>query len=235
LPETVGAWQSLGTLFKSAHLSFAFCRFLLLVECMKKLTLVALLTAAVAISTDAADKKEKDLPPGLQKKDKLPPGIAKKRGSGDEVRTVTNTVFVTNTVPATPNAVPVVPTPNVAKVPGAPAVAPMKVDLDKRAKAINTLDNKEAPRRAGLAAISRETGVSVAKLQAQRREHENIGTAGLTMANLIAAKTGKPAGNYIQQHATGKSWERIAADNDVKLDELDAKVARVEEAMRNAK
>lgn len=200
---------------------------------MKNLILATLLTAALAFSAHAddkgeKDKKEKDLPPGLQKKDKLPPGIAKKRGYGDEdrTRTVTNTVFVTNTAPAAPN---------VGRIPGAPTPLPMKVDLDKRARAVNTLDNKEAPRRAGLAAISRETGVSVAKLQAQRREHENIGTAGLAMANVIAAKTGKPAGNYMRQHEEGKSWERIAADNNVKLEELDAKVARVEEAMRSAK
>ena len=36
-------------------------------------------------------------------------------------------------------------------------------------------------------------------------------------------------------HEQGKSWERIAADQGVNIEELDAKLARVEQAMRSAK
>jgi hypothetical protein len=216
--------------------------------------------SALAFSAAAADQDEKKLPPGLQKKEgKLPPGQAKKRGAGEEqVRTVTNTVYVTNTVTAAPapsvpgspkaqEAKPVpAPTPTtptapsapVAKVPAPATPQPVKVekaDLEKRVKTVNNLADKEAPRRAGLDAISKETGVPLAKLQAQRREHDGIGIAGLTMANVIAGKTGKPAATYIRAHLSGKPWDKIAADNGVKLEELDAKVARVEEAMRNVK
>jgi hypothetical protein len=203
---------------------------------MKKLTLIALLTIATVCSAGAA---EKDLPPGLQKKDKLPPGIAKKRGTADDERTrvVTNTVVVTNVVVASAPTVPTAPTAPVpaAKVPGTPTLRQLKVDIDKRARAINTLDNKEATRRAGLEAIANETGVSVPTLQVQHREHQNIGTAGLLMGNAIAAQTKRPTGNYLRQHEQGKSWERIAADQGVNIEELDAKLARVEQAMRSAK
>jgi hypothetical protein len=196
---------------------------------MKKLMLITLITIATAGSVQAA---EKGLPPGLQKKDKLPPGIAKKRGGADEERTrvVTNTVVVTNVVVASAPA-PV----EAVKGASAPTLRQLKVDIDKRTKAVNTLDNKEATRRAGLEAIAKETGVGVPALQMQHREHQNIGTAGLLMANAIAAQTKRPPGNYLRQHEQGKSWERIAADQGVNLEELDAKLARVEQAMRNVK
>jgi hypothetical protein len=235
----------------STHCFFAVFLFL---QGMKNMILRTLLTTALAVSAFAADNEEKKLPPGLQKKEgKLPPGQAKKRGAGEEqVRTVTNTVYVTNTVTAAPTpgapATPTTPavtkapgTPNSApapKTPAVPAVTPVKVekaDLEKRVKTVNNLADKEAPRRAGLDAISKETGVPLAKLQAQRRENDGIGLAGLTMANVIAGKTGKPAATYIRAHLSGKPWDKIAADNGVSLEELDAKVARVEAAMRNVK
>jgi hypothetical protein len=241
----------------STHCFFAVFLFL---QGMKNMILRTLLTTALAVSAFAADNEEKKLPPGLQKKEgKLPPGQAKKRGAGEEqVRTVTNTVYVTNTVtaaptpgaPATPTTPAVTTVPAVTKAPGTPNTAPApkppvvpaatpvkveKADLEKRVKTVNNLADKEAPRRAGLDAISKETGVPLAKLQAQRREHDGIGLAGLTMANVIAGKTGKPAATYIRAHLSGKPWDKIATDNGVKLEELDAKVARVEEAMRNAK
>ena len=62
-----------------------------------------------------------------------------------------------------------------------------------------------------------------------------MGMAGLLMAHTIAAKTKKPAGTYLSKRAEGKPWDRIAADNNVSIEELDGKLARVEEAMRGAK
>ena len=126
---------------------------------------------------------------------------------------------------------PGVATPGVAT----PATRTAQVDLDRRTRAINTLDNRDAARRAGLAAIALETGLTVATLQKQRRDHESIGTAGLLLANSIAAKTKKPVGTYFRQHAEGKSWEKIAADNQVRLEDLEAKLTRVENAMRSVK
>ena len=207
---------------------------------MKKLTLIALVTAAVispAVAADNKDKeKDKGIPPGLQKKDKLPPGIAKKQAQ-ETTATPTPAVPVpapqpVPPAPATPNA-PKLPEPG--KTPPAPTTGQLKVDLDKRARTINTLDNKTATRRVGLDAIAKETGVSVATLQAQHRQHQEIGTAGLLMANAIAAQTKRPAGAYLRQAAEGKPWVRIAADSGVNINELDAKLARVEEAMRDAK
>jgi hypothetical protein len=197
---------------------------------MKRFSLfLSLVIAATALH--AADNKD-DLPPGLRKKDKLPPGIAKKRGAG-EATTITTNVIVTN---VTVTNVTITNLPGRATtVPTAPALRTAKVDLDRHVRAINTLDNRDTVRRAGLAAIAAETGITVATLQKQRRDHENIGSAGLLIGNAIAAKTKRPVANYFRQHVEGKSWERIAADNQVSLEELEAKLARVETAMRNAK
>ena len=167
----------------------------------------------------------------MRKKDKLPPGIAKKQGvQGSSITTnviVTNVMVTNITVTNFPG--------RTATVPSAPTVRQGKIDLDPRVRAINTLDNRDAVRRAGMAAIARETGVALTTLQKQRTANENIGTGGLLIANSIAARTKKPAGTYFAQHTGGKSWERIATDNQVSLEELDAKLSRVEEAMRKAK
>src|SRR5688572_22356363 len=194
---------------------------------MKKKWLLSLLVAASALH--AADDKEKGLPPGLQKKDKLPPGIAKKQTEGTTAATNAPAAPAATTpgVTAPPTAVPRTPTPS--------ATRGTKVDLSKRAQAVNSLDDREGVRRAGIAAIATETGADLSTVQRQHREHEKLGTAGLFFANAIAAKTGKPAGTYIRQHADGKSWEKIAEDNKVSFEELDAKLARVEAAMRSAK
>jgi hypothetical protein len=195
-----------------------------------------LLSLAFAVTAVYADKdkdkdKEKDLPPGLRKKDKLPPGIAKRQGvQGTSITTnviVTNVMVTNITVTNFPG--------RAATVPSAPTVRQGKIDLDPRVRSINTLDNRDAVRRAGMAAIARETGVPLTTLQKQRAANENIGTGGLLIANTIAARTKKPAANYFSQHVAGKSWERIATENQVSLEELDAKLGRVEEAMRKAK
>ena len=204
---------------------------------MKMKLFLSLMIAALALHADdeKGKDKDKDLPPGLRKKEgNLPPGIAKKRGTG-EATTVTTNIIVTNVIVTNiQGRVPATPAPTSPGV-TAPVTRTAKVDLDRRARAINTLDNRDAVRRVGLSAIAGETGVTVATLQKQRRDHNGIGTAGLLLANAIAAKSGKPAANYFRQHSEGKSWEKIAADNQVNLEDLDAKLTRVENAMRSAK
>jgi hypothetical protein len=195
---------------------------------------LALLALTIAAASAADDK---DLPPGLRKKDKLPPGWEKKQGK-ETVVTVTNTV--TNVV-AAPNAT--APTTTTAATPAPKSPLPVKArtpqevkaSFEKNIRSVNTLDNQAAARRAGFAAIAKETGVPLATIQKQHQEHEAMGSAGLYMANLIAAQTKKPAGTYLRQREAGKSWVEIAADSKVNLDSADAGLNRVEAAMRAAK
>ena len=200
------------------------------------------LLALTVVATSAAD--EKDLPPGLRKKDKLPPGWEKKVGKDAEtgkqtVTTATNTAtgVVTDPKAATPATPGVVSTPATKSPVPVKARSPqeVKASFEKNIRNVNTLDNQAPARTAGFAAISKETGVPVATIQKQHREHEAMGSAGLYMANLIAAQTKKPAGTYLRQREAGKSWIEIAADNKVNLDSADAGLNRVEAAMRAAK
>ena len=200
---------------------------------MKKFTLMTLFAVAFTCSVSAG---EKELPPGLQKKDKLPPGIAKRGIAEERVVVVTNTVVVPAApAPAAPAAVATATRTPEASATTAPTLRQLRVDITKHARAINTLDNRAPARQAGLEAIAKETGVSVPTLQVQHRQHQEIGTAGLLMANVIAVQTKRPAGNYLRQAAEGKPWEHIAADNGVNLESLDAKLGQLEETMRSAR
>lgn len=190
-------------------------------ECMKRFTRFSFALITVALALPALYAADKDLPPGLQKKDQLPPGLQKKQPP--EVAPVT---------PVPPTGVPGAPAK--AQVPERSAKA-LKADIDQRITAVNTLDNKPAVRRAGVAAIIKETGTTQKVVDNLRKEFPEMGTGGLLFATELAAQTKKPAANFVRQHTEGKSWERIATDHSVKLEPIDAKLARVEEAMRKAK
>src|SRR5215218_4314926 len=202
---------------------------------------LALLALTIAAAS-AAD--EKDLPPGLRKKDKLPPGWEKKVGKDAEtgkqaVTTATNTAngVVVDPKAATPATPPVVSAPATKSPLPVNTRSPQEVraSFEKNVHNVNTLDNKAPARAAGFAAIAKETGVPVATIQKQHREHEAMGSSGLLMANLIAAQTKKPAGNFLRQREAGKSWPEIAAEHKVSLESADASLDRVEAAMRAAK
>jgi hypothetical protein len=217
---------------------------------MKKITRFSFALIAIALAVPAVHAGENGLPPGLQKKDKLPPGWEKKmKHQGEETATAagTNAVVVpaTPAVPAAPSvSTPAVPAPAVGSVPAkvpAPAPAPertaraVKADIDQRVQVLNTLDNKTAARKAGVATIMKETGLTTRAIENVRKEFPEVGTGGLLIASEIASQTKKPVINFVRQHKDGKPWTKIAAEHNVKLDTIDAKLARVEASMRAAK
>jgi len=110
-----------------------------------------------------------------------------------------------------------------------------KIDIDKRIQAINHLDNNASVMRHGMAAVSKETAVPLAKIEAEHKEHPNVGLAGLFVAHELATRTHKPVEQFLKAHATGKSWTEIATANNENLGTLDAKLSRIEQAMRDAK
>lgn len=110
-----------------------------------------------------------------------------------------------------------------------------KVDIDKRIQAINRLDNSPSVMRHGMAAVSKETAVPLPKIEAEHKEHPNVGLAGLFVAHELSTRTHKPVEHFLKAHATGKSWTAIAAANNENLDTLEAKLTRIEQAMRDAK
>ena len=207
---------------------------------MKVKTLcVVLLAASFLPSAVLAADKDKDLPPGLRKKDKLPPGWEKKVGKDGQVTETPAAPAPTSPAPTTPakpgDPVATKPTPTPAPAPTPRTVKEVRGSVDKRIQTINTLDNKAAAREAAFAAIAKETGVTANKVQAQHREHPTIGTSGLLLANLISAQTKKPAANYLRQRSSGKPWAEIAEDNKFDLEKADAALGRLESTMRTAK
>jgi hypothetical protein len=232
--------------------------------CMKGILLVVCAVALSAATLHADDKdkdKDKGLPPGLQKKDKLPPGIAKKQKKGSEEAASAATATPATpaapgsnvvaapapaTTPAVPPPAPVVTTTAKPAVPAPttpvkPAPVPerstreLRADIDKHIQTVNTLDNKAVARRAGVKAIMKETGATEKTIENLRKNYPELGTGGLLIATEISAQTRKPAANFVQQRAEGKPWAKIAAEHQVKLDGIDAKLGRVETAMRAAR
>lgn len=110
-----------------------------------------------------------------------------------------------------------------------------KRDIDKHVLAINRLDNNKGAKMAGLAMISKQTAVPVAKIEAEHRDHPQMGLAGLFMAHELAVKSHKPVEHFIKERKEGRSWTELARANNVGLDEIETKLSRVEEAMRNVK
>jgi hypothetical protein len=110
-----------------------------------------------------------------------------------------------------------------------------KQDIEQRIRQINRLDNRPAVRDAGLRAVSKELGKPVPQLEAQLKDHPNLGIAGLLVANTIASESKKDADTVIKAHGAGRGWVDVARNNSVSLDSLEAKLSRVESAMRDAK
>lgn len=110
-----------------------------------------------------------------------------------------------------------------------------KADIDNRIMAINRLDNNQAAMMAGMAAVSKETAVPLPTIQAEHKEHPGVGLAGLAVAHELAVRTHKPVEQFLKARRADRSWQEIAKTHGVSLDELDAKLTRIEEAMRNAK
>jgi hypothetical protein len=111
--------------------------------------------------------------------------------------------------------------------------AQTKSELDRRITILNTLDDRPNGRRAGIAAIARETGVPVKTLETQQSKYP-VGSAGLLIGNEIAKASGKPAATILAQRLKKRDWDDIAADNKVDIATILPKLDRVEQAMANA-
>lgn len=108
-------------------------------------------------------------------------------------------------------------------------VKQVKAEFNQHVARINRMDDNKRAAEAGLTAIAKETGVSVATLQAQRKGAQ-IGTAGLLLGNEMAKATGKPVSEIFELR-TKREWDRIATDNHYDLAVVLPKLARVQQAM----
>src|SRR5687767_11882847 len=67
-----------------------------------------------------------------------------------------------------------------------------KVDIDKRVREINKLDNSNDAMMAGMAAVSKETAVPLPTIQAEHKQHPKVGLAGLFVAHELSTHTHEP-------------------------------------------
>ena len=109
-----------------------------------------------------------------------------------------------------------------------------KVDIDKRVREINKLDNSNDAMMAGMAAVSKETAVPMPTIQAEHKEHPKVGLAGLFVAHELATHTHEPVDKLIKQHESGKSWADLAAASNQDLNSIEAKLSRIEAALKNS-
>jgi hypothetical protein len=109
-----------------------------------------------------------------------------------------------------------------------------RTDFDKRIETMNTLDDKESAKNAGLAALSKETAVPVTQIQQLQSQQTSAGLGDIFIAQEIATHTQKPADEFLKQHASGKSWSQIISDNNQDRSAIEQKLSRVEQAMRDA-
>ena len=108
-----------------------------------------------------------------------------------------------------------------------------KVDIDKRVREINKLDNSNDAMMAGMAAVSKETAVPLPTIQAEHKQHPKVGLAGLFVAHELATHTHEPVEKFIKQHESGKSWSDLATAHKQDLNSIEAKLARIESALKN--
>jgi hypothetical protein len=106
-------------------------------------------------------------------------------------------------------------------------------DIDRRIQTINRLDNNASAKQAGMAAVSHETAVPLPTIEAEAKDHPTLGLGGLFMAHELSVKTKKPVDQLIKTRQGGKMWAEIARDNGVNLSDVDAKLTRIENALRN--
>ncbi len=83
-----------------------------------------------------------------------------------------------------------------------------------------------------LAAISRETGVPITTLAAQR-DRTRLGYGGLFIANSLASATGKTFDEIAALMASGHGWGWIAKENNVKLGPIVSRAHHVDKAVKN--
>jgi hypothetical protein len=99
---------------------------------------------------------------------------------------------------------------------------------------LNRQDNKPVAQRAGLAAVSKETAVPLPTLEEAQKQNASAGLGDLFIAQDIGLHTQKPIGDLLKLHADGRSWSEIAQQHNQDVNELEKKLDRIEQAVRDA-
>lgn len=104
--------------------------------------------------------------------------------------------------------------------------------LESTANDFDTWGMRPDGRERVLSAISRETGVPITTLDAQRNS-TRLGYGGLFIANSLAAATGQTFNEIAALKASGHGWGWIAKQNNVKLGPIVSRARNVDKAFKN--
>ncbi len=107
--------------------------------------------------------------------------------------------------------------------------------MDKRAREIDAITDKSPQAmETALNTISAETGVPVATVREQHRNHPKQHAAELMLANAMAKETKRDPEAFLGERDGGKRWFHIAADHNVSLDPLNARLDTLYKALAPA-
>jgi hypothetical protein len=106
------------------------------------------------------------------------------------------------------------------------------VILERTASDFDTWGARPDGRERVLSAISRETGVPITTLEAQRNS-TRLGYGGLFIANSLATATGQTFDEIAALKASGHGWGWIAKQNNVKLGPIVSRARNVDKAFKN--
>lgn len=84
-----------------------------------------------------------------------------------------------------------------------------------------------------LHAISVETGVPENQVRELHHKYSKEGPGGVLIASVLADETKLPPGQFLDEHAKGKSWPSLAKEHHVSYQRLDDRIDHVEKAVKN--
>jgi hypothetical protein len=219
---------------------------------MKRFATICVLTAfcigqASVRADNDKDKENKGVPPGLAKKGGLPPGQAKKQAQSESGNTVVTTPAPASVTPAVTTTAPVAAapagtkstdqtasTPTKTETKQPPTFAEQKAKLGDYTHAINEATQRPTLKHIAFAQISKETGVTLDRLEQQDKNHPEIGTCALLYGNLIAKQSGAKFSDLVAHRLKGKDWAEIAKNHNVNVGTLIQKAADVSNVLKAA-
>jgi hypothetical protein len=108
-----------------------------------------------------------------------------------------------------------------------------KDELDTRAITVNKLADQRGGMREAIHDVSVETGVPLEKVQRMQDNHPDAGAAGIMIACTIADNAKGNPESYLSRHVNGKGWGAIARENNVPLDKINDRLAKLERDLGN--
>ena len=101
-------------------------------------------------------------------------------------------------------------------------------------QSVNSLGQNASTQNAGLRAISRETALPLAQVQQAHQQNQGVGLGDLFVAQELSAKTKKSVDELWRAHLNQRTWAQVAAENNQDITDIQRKLERVEQSLRNA-